>query len=167
VRAASWGSSQGSGFQGAADGIEDLVAVVGGFAHARIGPEGLHNLLAVEAVAWGQSQQLQEAPGVPQAPLVLFDEPRSNTQTKAAELPDAHHLKLVPPGSLSSGRDATVLELLRCWLALGTPSHPLSVSSSVSASRLGHWLSVRPSHPGCSSKEMRRVKSLYLTISCL
>ncbi len=55
-----------------------------------------------------------------------------------------------------------MLELLRCWLALGTPSHPLFVSSCASASRLGYWLSVRPSHPRCSSKEMRRLKSLYL-----
>jgi hypothetical protein len=147
--------------------MEDLVEVVGGFAHAQNGPEGLHNLLAVEAVARGQSEQLDEAPGLPQAPPILFDEPRSNAQTKAAEQPDAHHLKLAPPGSLSSSRDATVLELLGCWLALGTPSHPLSVSSCVSASRLGNWLSVRPSHPRCSSKEMRRLKSLYLTISCL
>jgi hypothetical protein len=112
-------------------------------------------------VAWGQSEQLQEAPGLPQAPPILFDEPRSNTQTKAAEQPDAHHLKLAPFGSLSGGRDATVLELLRCWLALGTPSHPLSVSSSVSASQLDYWLSVGPSDPRCSSKEMRRLKSLY------
>jgi hypothetical protein len=94
--------------------MEDLVEVVGGSAHAQIGPEGLHNLLAVEAVAWGQSEQLQEALGLPQAPPILFDEPRSNTQTKAAEQPDTHHLKLAPPGSLSSARDATVLELLRC-----------------------------------------------------
>jgi hypothetical protein len=94
--------------------MEDLVEVVGSFAHAQIGPEALHNLLAVEAVAWGQSEQLQEAPGFPQAPPTLFDEPRSNTETKAAEQPDAHYLELAPPGSLSSGRDATVLELLRC-----------------------------------------------------
>jgi hypothetical protein len=39
--------------------MEDLVEVVGGFAHAQIGPESLHNLLAVEAVAWGQREQLQ------------------------------------------------------------------------------------------------------------
>jgi hypothetical protein len=118
--------------------MEDLVEVVGGFAHAKIGPEGLHNLLAVEAVARGQSEQLDEAPGVSQAPPTLFDEPRSNTQTESAEQPDTHHLKLAPPGSLSSGSDATVLELLGCWLALGTPYHPLSVSSSLSASRLGN-----------------------------
>jgi hypothetical protein len=100
----------------------------------------------VEAVAWGQSEQLQETPCLPQAPPSLFDEPRSNTQTKAAEQTDAHHLKLAPPGSLSSGRDATVLELLGCWLALGTPSHPLSVSSSVSAGRLGNRLSLCARH---------------------
>ena len=70
--------------------------VIGGLLHTQIGPKGLHNLLAVEAVAWGQSQQLEEAPGLPQAPPTLFDEPRSNTQTKAAEQPDAHHLKLAP-----------------------------------------------------------------------
>ena len=60
-----------------------------------------------------------------------------------------------------------MLELLGCWFALGTLSHPLSVSSSVSAGRLGNRLSLRPSHPRCSSKEKRRLKSLYLTISCL
>jgi hypothetical protein len=109
--------------------VDDLVEVVGGFVYPQLGPKRLHNLLAVEAVAWGQSQQLQEAPGFPQAPLVLFDEPRSNTQTKAAEQPDAHYLRLVPD-STSSSRAAAVLVVevvLGGWLALRVATHPLSL----------------------------------------
>src|SRR5919112_2219871 len=108
--------------------IEDLVEVVGCFAHARIGPEGLHNLLAVEAVAWGQSEQLDEAPGLPQAPPILFDEPRSNPHAKAAQQPDAHHLS---PVSLSPDRAIAVLlrvlvVVMGCWLELGVTTHLLS-----------------------------------------
>jgi hypothetical protein len=63
--------------EGAADGVEDLVEVVGGFVHPQVGPKRLQNLLAVEAVARGKSEQLHEAPGLPQTPPILSDGPRS------------------------------------------------------------------------------------------
>jgi hypothetical protein len=44
--------------EGAADAVEGLVEVVGGFVHPQVGPKRLHDLLAVEAVARGQDEQL-------------------------------------------------------------------------------------------------------------
>jgi hypothetical protein len=63
--------------KGAADGVEDLVEVVRGFVHSQLRPKRLHDLLAVEAVARGKSEQLHEAPGLPQTPPILSDGPRS------------------------------------------------------------------------------------------
>jgi hypothetical protein len=80
-----------------------------------------------------QSEQLQEAPGFPQAPPILFDELRANPEAKAAKQPDAHLLRLAPD-SPSSSRDAVVLVvkvvMLGGWLALRVATHPLSLKSA-------------------------------------
>jgi hypothetical protein len=136
--------SRDRGFEGAADGVEDLVQVVGGVVHPRPGPKRLHNLLAVEAVPRGQSEQLHEAPGLPQAPPIPFDDPRTNPQAKAAEQPDAHHLRLAP-GSPDSRAAAVlplllVVVLLRGCQPLGATSHPPSPCVSARR-RLRYWLS--------------------------
>jgi len=86
--------------------MEALMEVVGGFGHPQVGPKCLHYLLAVEAIAWGKSEQLKEALGFPQAPPILFDELRANPKAKAPEQPDAHHLRLAPG---SPSRVAAVL----------------------------------------------------------
>jgi hypothetical protein len=79
----------------------------------------------------GQSEQLQEAPGFPQAPPILFDELRANPEAKAAKQPDAHLLRLAPDSPTSS-RDAAVLvvEVVGGWLALRVATHPLSLKSA-------------------------------------
>jgi len=106
--------------------MEDLVEVVGGVVRPQIRPKRLQNLLAVEAVFRCQSQQLDEAPGLPQAPPILFDEPGSDPEAKATEQHDAYHLRLVP---LSPNRAVAVLQVLVVmgrWLALGVATHPRS-----------------------------------------
>jgi len=125
--------------------------------HPDAGPKRLHDLLAVEGVPRGESEQLQEAPGFPQAPPILFDEPRTNPEAKAVKQRDAHHLRL-PPDSPGSSRDAAALVVevaLGGWLALRVTTHPLSLYllheenglppplSSAEGSRLRHWLCAR------------------------
>jgi hypothetical protein len=94
--------------------------------HPQIRPKGLHNLLAVEVVPRDQSEQLYKALGFPQAPPILFDEPRANPHAKAAQQPNAHHLRLAP---LSLERTVAVLVVVKmgCWLQLGMATHLLSL----------------------------------------
>jgi hypothetical protein len=97
------------------------VEVVGGLSHTQFRPKCLHDLLAVEAVTWGQSEQLHEVPGLPQAPLILFYNSRANPEAKAAEQANAHHLSL--PTGLPTTATGGVAVLL---LVLEAPSHPLA-----------------------------------------
>jgi hypothetical protein len=58
----------------------------------QVGPKRLHNQLAVEAVPRGQGKQLHEVPGLPQAPLILLDDPRAYGHSKATKQPYSHRL---------------------------------------------------------------------------
>ena len=48
--------------------------VVGGGSGIEVGPEGLHDLLAVEAVAGREREQLNETGGLAQAPSGVLDD---------------------------------------------------------------------------------------------
>jgi hypothetical protein len=95
--------------------------------HPDAWPKRLYNLLAVEGVPRGQSEQLDEAPGFPQAPPILFDELRANPKAKAAKQPDAHLLRLAPDSPSSSRATAVLVVVLGGWLALRMATHPLSL----------------------------------------
>src|SRR5215217_4918561 len=129
-----------------AERVEDLVEVVGVIVDPHLRPKCLHNLLAVQMVAWGQSEQLQEAPGLLQAPPILFDNSRANPGAKAAEQLDAYGLRL-PTTDLPTGavRRAAVLVLFGGYLPLRATSQ--SFSSFVRGSRLHHWLLTLPKCP--------------------
>jgi hypothetical protein len=74
-------------------GVERLTQVVGGGFPVRVGPEDVHDLLAVEAVAWSKGEQLDEARSLPQAPLVILYSSRAHGNPKATEQPDPHRLR--------------------------------------------------------------------------
>src|SRR5688500_11408197 len=83
--------------------MEGLAQVVRGCLSARVGPEGVHGLLAVQAVAWGEGEQLHQGGRLPQPPLVVLNSARSDGNPEATEQPESHC-----PGSpnaiINSGR---------------------------------------------------------------
>ena len=58
-------ASQGWGFEGTAGHAKSVVEVVEGGLRMEIRPQQLHGLLAVEAVALSQGEQLEQALGLP------------------------------------------------------------------------------------------------------
>ena len=113
--------------EGAAGRVEDLVEVVGGFVYPQARPKGLHYLLAVEAVAWGKSEQLDEAPCLPQAPPIFLDNSRANPEAKTAQQLDTHHLRFPNCSPIRVGAKMLLMELFGCCQALGVASHPFDL----------------------------------------
>src|ERR671910_64181 len=64
-------ASQGWGFEGTAGDAKGVVEVVEGGLRMEIGPQQLHGLLAMEAVPRCQGEQLEQAPSLPQVPLLF------------------------------------------------------------------------------------------------
>jgi hypothetical protein len=64
-------------FHDPSGGVQGTPEVVVCRASLQIGPQGFHELLAVEAVTRGEGEQLHQACGFPQPPLVLGDGPPS------------------------------------------------------------------------------------------
>src|SRR5215208_370525 len=101
-------------------GVEYPAQVVRGCLRPEIWPECVHDLLAVEVVSGRQGEQLDQAPGLPQVPLVLSYNSWANPHAKATEQLDAYDLNFpsgIPTGAARCG--AAVLMLLRA------PAHPL------------------------------------------
>src|SRR5215211_347130 len=74
----------------------------------------------MEAVPRREGEQLDEALGLPQAPPILFYEPRANPHAKASEQANAHHLRL-PTGLPTGAPGRTAVRLV----VLGALCHPL------------------------------------------
>ena len=65
--------------------MEVLTEVVGCRPPARVGPEDVHYLLAVEAMAGSQGEQLHQGRRLPEAPDVLVDRFVTYCDPKATE----------------------------------------------------------------------------------
>jgi hypothetical protein len=48
----------------------------------------------LEAVARGEGEHLEQALGLPEVPLILFDNSRADRNAKATQQPDPHGFKL-------------------------------------------------------------------------
>jgi hypothetical protein len=59
--------------QGPARGVERLSEIVRGGRPAKVGPEKVHYLLAVEAVTGGESEQLDQGSRLPEPPRTFVD----------------------------------------------------------------------------------------------
>ena len=104
-------------------GMEGTAQVAGGGLPARVGPQGVHSLLAVQSVAGSQGQQLHEARSLPQTPLVLPNRPRPHGYPEATEHPYPHILQ--------TRRAAIRRRSVWMWSCLGT--HLLVVRSLILA----------------------------------
>lgn len=74
-----------SRLEGPAGDVECLVKVVGGGCGGEIRPEQFHHLLAVKAVAPREGEQLDEARGLAQPPIVFPYDPRPRRDLEATE----------------------------------------------------------------------------------
>jgi hypothetical protein len=81
------------GVEGLADGVDGVAEVVRGGLLAKLWPEQVHHLLPLETVAGSQGEHLDKRGGLPQAPDISADGPRTHGYPKAAEQPDAHWLR--------------------------------------------------------------------------
>src|SRR5215218_10192339 len=107
--------SQGWGFEGTASNVQGVAEIVAGDFRSEIGPEQLHNLLAVEAVPLSQGEYLEQALGLPQVPHLVPDASRPHRNPEATEQPDAKRLQR--SASLWDGR-GPLIELGLCFHSL-------------------------------------------------
>ena len=73
--------------------VEHVVEVVGRSSRVQIRPQEVHHPLPVQSVARRESEQLDEARRLPQAPSTLLDGPSPHDDLEAAEQPDAYGLR--------------------------------------------------------------------------
>jgi ABC-type transport system involved in cytochrome bd biosynthesis fused ATPase/permease subunit len=69
--------------------VEGFAEAVGGGLRAGVGPQEVHDLLAVQAMSGGQGEQLHQGRRLLQPPLVLFDNSITYGDREAAEQLDA------------------------------------------------------------------------------
>src|SRR5829696_2477570 len=92
--------------------MEGLAQVVGGRLPARVGPQEVHHLFAVEAVARTEGKQLHQGGYLPEPPLAVLDRPRPHRDREAAQQLDAN-------GFESPATDVLrIRSCLGCWSSL-------------------------------------------------
>jgi hypothetical protein len=108
------GAYGGFRIEGTAGGMKRPSQVVCGRPPPEVGPEEVHQLLAVEGVPRGERQQLHEALGLPQTPRPFLDGSRAHRDCKASQ--KVHTDRGKAPG----GGSAVTGGVVRCFGA-----HPL------------------------------------------
>lgn len=90
------GSSGQGRFEDPAGEVERSVQVVCGRLRLKLWPEQVYHLLPMQPVPRREGEQLHQAPGLAQSPLVVLDGSRPHRHPEAAEQPDTHGLALSP-----------------------------------------------------------------------
>jgi hypothetical protein len=87
--------------------VDGLAEVAGGRVRRQLGPQHVHELLAVQPLRRGQRQQLHDRLGLAPAPGAVGERPRVDLDAEAAQQPDPHLGGHRPPSChRDSGRRA-------------------------------------------------------------